>query len=87
MENNFLLESLATCYDVNAKVVMDFMVNTAFVNYQHQIDNLTESHKLPILKNTTTFEQILPISLNISKFDTSLLMATNTPKDFIHQYK
>ena len=35
----------------------------------------------------TTFEQILPISLNISKFDTSLLTAPKTLKDFIHQYK
>ena len=35
----------------------------------------------------TTFEQTLPISLNISKFDISLLTTPKTLKDFIHQYK
>ena len=32
-------------------------------------------------------KQTLSISLNISKFDTSLLTAPKTLKDFIHQYK
>ena len=86
VENNFLLESLAACH-ANSKLVMYFMVNTALVNYLDQIDNLTELHELPILKNMTTFEQTLPISLNISKFDTSLLTAPKTLKDFIHQYE
>ena len=63
------------------------MVNTAFVNYLGQIDNLTKLHELPILKNMTIFEQTLPISLNISKFDTSLLTVSKTLKEFIHQYK
>ena len=35
----------------------------------------------------TTFEQTLPIFLNISKFDKSLLTAPKMLKDFIHQYK
>ena len=85
--NNFLLESLAACHDANSKLVMCFMVNTAFVIYLDQIDNLTESHEFPILKNMTTFEKTLPISLNISKFDTSLLTAPKILKDFIHQYQ
>ena len=29
-ENNFLLESLAACHDAESKLVMYFMVNTAF---------------------------------------------------------
>ena len=33
------------------------------------------------------FQQTLPISLNIFKFDTDLLTAPKTLKDFIHQYK
>ena len=66
---------------------MYFMLNTASVNYLDQIDNLTESHEFPILKNMTTFKQTLPISLNMSKFDTSLLTSPKTLKDFIHQYK
>ena len=65
-ENNFLLESLAACHDSNSRLVMYFMVNTAFVNYLDQVDNLTESLEFPILKNKTTYKQTLPISLNIS---------------------
>ena len=68
-ENNFLLESLAVCHDSNSKLVMYLMVNAAFVNYLHQIDNLTITLEYPILKNKTTFKQTLPISLNISKLD------------------
>ena len=33
-----------------------------------------------------TFEQILPISLNISKFDATLLTSSNDLKEFIHRY-
>ena len=62
------------------------MVNTAFVNYLDQIDNLTETLKVPILKNIATFEQTLAISLNVSNFDSELLTAPKTLKDFIHQY-
>ena len=65
---------------------MYFTVNTAFVNYLDQIDNLTETLEVPILKNKTTFEQTLPVSLNGSKFDSDLLAAPTTLKDFIHQY-
>ena len=35
----------------------------------------------------TTFKQTLQISLNASKFDTELLTAPKTLKDFIHQYQ
>ena len=87
VENNFLLESLAACHDSNSKLVMHFTVSTAFVKYLDQIDNLTESLEFPILKNKTTFKQTLPISLNISKFDSKLLTAPRNLKDFIHQYK
>ena len=73
MENNFLLESLAACQDVNSELVMYFMQNKAFVNYLDQIDNLTETLEVPILMDKTTFKQTLPISLNASKFDSDLL--------------
>ena len=65
---------------------MYIMVNTAFVHHLDQIDNLTETLEFPILKNKTTFKQTLPISLNTSKFDSELLTAPKTLKDFIHQY-
>ena len=85
-ENHFLLESLAACQDTNSKLVMYFTVNTAFVNYLDKIPNLTESLEFPLIKNKMTFEQILPISLNISKFDSTLLTTSSDLIDFIHRY-
>ena len=38
-ENNFLLESLAACHDVEYKLVMYFTGNTAFVNYLDSLHN------------------------------------------------
>ena len=86
VKNNFLLESLVASHDTNSKLFVYFVVNTAFVNYLDQIDNLTETINVPILNNKTTFEQTLPISLNASNFDTELLIAPKTLKDFIYHY-
>ena len=86
-ENHFLLESLAACHDSNSKLVIYFTVNTAFVNYLDQFTNLTESLEFPIIKNMTTFEQTLPLSLNVSKFESDLLTTPRNLKEFIHQYK
>ena len=83
-KNHFLLESSAACQGINSQVVMHFTVNTAFINYLDQFPSLTESLEFPIIKNETTFEQTLPISLNVSKFDSTLLTASNDLKDFIH---
>ena len=57
-----------------------------FINYLDQCSNLTESVDFPIIRNKTTFEQTLPISLNISKFDSHLLTASSGLKEFIQQY-
>ena len=62
------------------------MVNTAFVNYLDIFPNLTESLEVPIIRNKTTFKQILLISLNISKFDPTLLTASSDLKQFINSY-
>ena len=86
VENNFLLESLAACHDSNSKLVMFFTVNTAFVNFLETFDNLTDFLKFPILMDRTTYEQTLPISLNLSGFDSKLLTVPTTLKDFVHQY-
>ena len=85
-ENHFLLEVLAACQDTNSKLVMYFTVNTAFINYLDQFPTLTESLEFLIIENKTTFEQVLPISLNISKFDPTLLTASSDLKEFIHWY-
>ena len=50
VEDHFLLESVAACHDSNSKLVMYFTVNTAFINYLDQINNLTDSLIVPILK-------------------------------------
>ena len=85
-ENHFLLESLAACHDANSKLVMYFAMNAAFINYLDQFTNTTESIKIPIIRNKTTFQQTLLISLNMSKFNSELLTTPRNLKDIIHQY-
>ena len=85
-ENHFLLESLAACEDANSKLTMYFTVNTAFGNYLDKFPNLTESLEFPVIKNGTTFEQTLPISLNVSKFHQTLLTAPSDLKEFVSSY-
>ena len=53
VENNFLIESLATYHDATINAVMYFTFNTAFTNYIDQF-NLTEDLKFPILTKKTT---------------------------------
>ena len=65
---------------------MHLTVNTAFVNYLDKFLNLTKSFEFPIIRNKTTFQQTLPIFLYISKFDPTLLMASNNLKEFINSY-
>ena len=69
VKNHFLFGSWAACQDTNSKLIMYFTVNTAFINYLDQFLNLTESLEFPIIRNETTCEQIILISLNVSKFD------------------
>ena len=70
-ESVFLLKSLLACENAISKLTMYFTVNTAFINYLDKFPNLTESLEFLIIRNKTTFEQTLPISFNISKFDQS----------------
>ena len=86
VKNHFLLESLATCRETNTKLIMYFMVNMSFIHYLDKFPNLTQSHELPIVINKTTFEQTLPISLNVSKFDSILLASSGNQKEFIDRY-
>ena len=65
---------------------MYFTMNAALVAYLDQFTNVAESLRTPIMRNQTTFKQTLPISLNISKFDTDLLTVPMNLKDFIYQY-
>ena len=65
---------------------MYFTVKTAFINYLDKFPNLTESLEFLIIRNKTTFEQILPISLNISNFNPTVLTASNDLKELINSY-
>ena len=85
-ENNYLLESLATCHDSSSKLVMYFTVNNAFTNYLNEF-NLTEEVEIPIFTNKFTLEITLPVFLNRTKFDESLLSAPLTLEEYIAQYK
>ena len=78
-ENNFLLESLAACENLETKadLVMYFIVNLAFVNC---FECAKET-------NWTTQEQILPISIENFEFNPKLLSTLKTLKDFLTQYK
>ena len=85
-DNYYLLESLAACDNRNSKLTMYFTVNTAFTNYLDMFPNLADSLQFQLIGNRTTYEQTLPINLNISKFDTTLLNALINLKDFINSY-
>ena len=84
--NHFLLKSLAACQNKYSKLTMYFTVNTAFVNYLDKFPNLTGSLDFLVIENKTTFEQTLPISLNISKFVQMLLTASMDLKKFINSH-
>ena len=85
-DNHYLLESLAACDNRNSKLTMYFTINTAFANYIGIFPNLTDSLQFLLIKNRTTYEQILPVKLNVSDFDKSLLHASTNLKDFINSY-
>ena len=86
VENNYLLESLAACHESKSKLVMYFTVNFSFTNYLDEF-NLTEEVNIPVITNKYTLEITLPVFLNKSKFDESLLSAPLTLKECISQYK
>ena len=85
-ENNFLLESLATCHDADTNLVMHFTVNTAFINYIGQF-NLTEKLIFLTLTNKTTSEHTLPIFHIDTRSDETLSSAPQTLIEYISQYK
>ena len=85
-ENNFLLESLATCHNSITKLIMYFTISSAFTNYLNEF-NLTEELDIPILTNKSTSEVTLPVFLNKSIFNDTLLSARLTLKEYIAQYK
>ena len=63
---------------------MYFTVNVAFVNY---LDNVIKFIGVRVLRNWTTEEHILPLSVESFEINASLLNTRKMLKDFVHQYK
>ena len=53
----------------------------------HYFDSLTDNLDIQICQNWTTQEQVFPISLQTSEFDSKLLKAPKALKDLVHQHK
>ena len=84
-KSNFLLESLAACEGSEAKSdsEMYFTINVAFVNY---FDDTIEELGIPILRNWTIKEQILPLSIETFEISPNLLNAPKHLQDLAVQY-
>ena len=85
-ESNLLLESLAACENSETKTDLEmyFTVNLAFIDY---FDKTIEELNIPILRNWTTQEQILPLSIEMFEISPNLLNTPNTLKDLANQCK
>ena len=84
-ESNFLLESLAACEGSETKtgLEMHFTINLAFVNY---FNDMIEELGIPVSRNWTTQEQILPLSLETFEISSNLCNAPKTLQDLAVQY-
>ena len=85
-ESNFLLESLAACEgpETRTDLEMHFTINLAFVNY---FNDMIEELGIPISRNWTTQEQILPLSLETFEINPNLINAPKTLQDLAIQYR
>ena len=85
-KSNFLLESLAACKGSETKtdLKMYFTINLAFVNY---FNDTIEELGIPVLRNWTTQEQILPLLIETFEINPSLHNAPKTLRDLAVQYQ
>ena len=85
-ESNFLLESLAACKGSETKtdLEMHFTINLAFMNY---FNDIIEELGIPVSRNWTTQEQILPLSIETFEISPNLLNAPKTLQDLAVQYQ
>ena len=82
-DNHYLLESIAACNNKVYNLVIYFTINMAFTNYLNMLPNLTTP---ALIKDRTTYEQPLRISLTFPVFDSSLKDAPTNLKCFMHNY-
>ena len=84
-ESNFLLKLLTACGEKEKPdLEMHFTVNLAFVDY---LDQLKETIDMPVIRNWTNQEQILPIALKSFEINSSLLKAPKTLKEYVNQFR
>ena len=88
-DDNFLWESIAAYPGKPSALTMYYIANAAFMNY---FDNLVEQSEIEkfhmhIFQTWTTEQQVFPIVLQTSEFDTKLLQAPMTLKDLVRQHK
>ena len=63
---------------------MYFTINLVFTNYLDMFPYLTDS--LALIRDKTSFEQPLPIHINIPHYDSSLNNRPTKLKDFLNKY-
>ena len=85
-ESNFLLESLAACKGSETKtdLEMHFTINLAFMTY---FNDIIEELGIPVSRNWTTQEQILPLSIETFEISPNLLNVPNTLWELAVQYQ
>ena len=88
-EDHFLLDSIVACPGKQSALTMYYTVNSTFMHY---FDSLKENLDMTNLdayipQNWTTQEQVLPISLQTTQFDSKLLKAPETLKELVQQYR
>ena len=84
-ESNLLLESLATCEELEKPdLEMYFMVNLAFVDY---LEQLNETIATPINRNWTSAKQSFSISFDSFLVSSKLMHTPIMLKDFMEQYQ
>ena len=86
-EEHSLLESIPTCPGKQSDMTIYYTINTAFMPY---LDTFKEDLELPSLEvnqNWTTQEQVLPILLQPTPFNSKLLEAPKTLKGLVQHYK
>ena len=82
-DNHYLLESLAACNNKAHNLVMYFTINMAFTNYLNMLPYLSTPS---LIRDRTTYDQLLPINLTFPISDSSLKDALTKLKSFMHNY-
>ena len=83
-ESHHLLESIASCNKKITKLTMYFTINLAFTNNLDMFSKF-DTLNTPI-RDRTSYEQPLPIHLNVPHYDSSLHNRPTKLKDFFNNY-